>query len=165
MIRYVMTVLVAWTMAASASASAQEIRGFALGGITRNVNAETFPTVGGGATVDVGVPWLAAGAQGETFFSWPYFAGRGAVFGQARVPSNGPVRALALAGAGFGEDAGPLFGGGVEFRPSGQRLGVRITLEDYLTTITPVACPASAGCAIGPERRAHQIAVRAGIVF
>jgi hypothetical protein len=165
MIRYVMAALVSVAVAASGSASAQEVHGFALGGITRSVDAETFPTIAVGATVDLGTAWLSAGAQAETFFSWPYFAGRGAAFGQVNLAPKRTLHGLALVGAGFGDDAGPLIGGGLEFRPAGRRVGVRVTVEDYLMTITPILCPASEGCAFGPDRRANQVAVRAGIVF
>ena len=166
MTRCVAAAIVSAVLVASGSASAQEVRGFAAAGIMRTVNAETHPVVGGGATVDLGTPWLSAGGQAETFFSWPYFGGRGAVFGQMNILPKGPIRALAIVGAGFGEDAGPLIGGGVEFRPAGQRLGGRITVEDYLTSVTPFVCPTTgAACGFASDRRAHQLAVRAGILF
>jgi hypothetical protein len=89
-------------LAVAPGASAQEIRGFASAGVTSDVNDQRFPAFGGGVLVDLGQPWLSAGAQGETFVSWPYFA------------------------------AGPMFGGGVELRAPNQRLGFRFAVEDYV---------------------------------
>ena len=137
------------------SASAQEVRGFATAGVTSDVNDQRFPAFGGGAIVDLGQPWVSAGAQGEVFVSWPYFAGRGAVFGQGNLAPKKLVRPFVLAGLGFGEEAGPMFGGGVEVRPPNQRIGFKVTVEDYVIRIN----------GFEGARTGHQVAIRAGILF
>jgi hypothetical protein len=138
------------------SAPAQELRGFAGAGVMSDVNSQHVPAFGGGALVDVGQPWISAGAQGEAFVSWPYFAGRGTVFGQGNLMRRGAVRPFLLAGAGFGETAGPMFGGGVEMRPRDGRLGFRVAVEDYISDITPY---------VGEGFTAHQVTVRIAVVF
>jgi len=112
-------------VAATQNASAQEVRGFAFAGTTSDSNSQRFPAVGGGVTVDLGQPWLAAGAQGETFFELPYFAGRGAVFAEGRILPRSTVRPLVIAGYGFGEDAGPLVGAGIGAAPVARSAGVQ----------------------------------------
>ena len=97
-------------LAGAGTASAQDLRGFVAGGVMTDVNSGRYPAVGGGVVVDLGQPWVSGGAQGEAFFSWPYVAGRGALFAQANVVPRGPVRPFLLAGVGSGESAGPLAG-------------------------------------------------------
>src|SRR3954469_23822759 len=84
-------------------AAAQEVRGFAFGGATADMNNQTYPALGGGVLVDLGQPWLAAGAQGESFFQFPYFTGRGAVFAEGRLFARSALRPLLLGGYTFGE--------------------------------------------------------------
>jgi hypothetical protein len=43
------------------------------------------------------------------------FAGRGTVFGQGNLMSNGRIQPFVLGGFGFGESGGPMFGGGLGF--------------------------------------------------
>jgi hypothetical protein len=153
--------------------SAQDLRGFAGGGVMSDVNSERFPAFGGGVLVDLGQPWISAGGQGEAFVSWPYFGGRGAVFGQGNVIPKGPVRPFLLAGVGFGESSGPLFGGGVEIAPRTGRLGLRVAVEDYLARVGGFNCGAlgysAAQCAGFPhggnEYTAHQVTLRVGLLF
>src|SRR5258705_10296833 len=142
-------------LAAAPGASAQEIRGFASAGVTSDVNDQRFPAFGGGVLVDLGQPWVSAGAQGETFVSWPYFGGRAAVFGQGNLAPKKAVRPFVLAGVGFGEGAGPMFGGGVELRAPNQRLGFRFAVEDYVVRLNGFE-----GSGTG-----HQVALRAAILF
>ena len=105
------------THAGVAIVSAQDLRGYVAGGVTSEVTHQQFPSVAGGVLVNVGQPWLSAGAQAETFWQWPYFAGRGTLFAQGNLFPNGRVRPFVLGGVGFGESAGPMIGGGVELRP------------------------------------------------
>jgi hypothetical protein len=143
-------------IAGAHSASAQDVRGTAFGGVTGDVNGERYPAFGGGVLVDLGQPWISAGGQGEAFMSWPYFAGRGAVFGQATLAPKQLIRPFVMGGVGFGEDSGPMFGGGIEVRAPGQRYGFRVAVEDYVVRIN------------GFDRRTtthHQVALRVGILF
>ena len=128
-------------LAAAPCASAQSARGFAFGG---------------GAVVDLGQPWVSAGAQGEAFMSWPYFAGRGAVFAQGNLLAHKPVRPFVLAGVGFGEDGGTLVGAGLELRSPGTRIGLRVTVEDYFTRPSR---------RYGQQPAVNRIALRAGVLF
>ena len=161
------------TLSCAQTASAQNLRGFAGAGAMQDVNSEQFPAFGGGVLIDMGTPWISAGAQGEAFVSWPYFGGRGSVFGQGNVMPKRVVRPFVLAGVGFVESSGPLFGGGVEVGPQGGRLGLRIAVEDYVRPVRGFACTAyglSAGeCAGFPDGgndyTAHQVTFRVGVVF
>ena len=76
------------THAGVATVSAQDLRGFVAGGVTSEVTHQ-FPSVAGGVLVNVGEPWVSVGAQGETFWQWPYFAGRGTLFAQGNLISKG----------------------------------------------------------------------------
>lgn len=152
------TVVVAFAIAilvAAHGASAQDLRGFATAAVTSDVNNQHFPTFGGGVVVDLGQPWISAGGQGEALVSWPYFAGRGSLFAQGNLTAKRPVRPFVLAGVGFGEEGGRMFGGGVEFRPLNQRRGVRVSVEDYGVRYR----------GFDGRRTGHQVAVRAGILF
>ena len=133
-ITLVVVVVVGSTVLAR-EASAQEVRftGFAGGGATSDMNGQRYPTLGGGVLVEPGVRWLALGAQGETFFQWPYFTGRGALFAQGNLLPDSPVRPIIIAGYGFGEDSGPVIGAGFEARSiNGKGPGVRFTVEDFI---------------------------------
>ena len=77
--------------------SAQDLRGFVAGGVTSEGTDQRFPSAAGGVLVDVGQPWLSAGAQAETFWQWPYFAGRGTLFAQGNLISQGRIRPLSSA--------------------------------------------------------------------
>ena len=80
------------------------------------------------------------------------------------------VRPFVLAGVGFGESSGPLFGGGVEVGPQGGRLGLRVAVEDYVARVSGFdlyGLGYSAGdCAGFPhggnEYTAHQFTFRVG---
>ena len=106
---------------------AQEVQGFAAAGAQTNSFGETFPVFTAGATVDLGRRWISAGGQGDLFVSWPYFAGRGTVFGQLRPFPRRRVSPIVLGGVGFGEVSGPMLGAGLEVS-SGQR---PFEAEDY----------------------------------
>ena len=143
-------------LAAAPCASAQSARGFAFGGMMSEGYSDWFPAFGGGAVVDLGQPWVSAGAQGEAFMSWPYFAGRGAVFAQGNLLARKPVRPFVLAGVGFGEDGGTLVGAGLEVRSPDTRMGFRVAVEDYLTRRSDL---------YGQLPAVHRIALRAGVLF
>ena len=160
------------TVAGASVVSAQNVRGFVTGGVISDVNQQRFPSAGGGVLVDVGQPWVSAGAQGETFWQWPYFAGRGTIFGQGNLVPRGPIRPFILGGVGFGETAGPMFGGGVELRPPNQRVGLRVSVEDYVVRIGGLDCGSyglQSYCDANPRDARgyteHQVTVRVGVVF
>lgn len=165
--------LLALTTAAGASAGlAQDVRGFVSGGLIADVNQQWFPSAAGGILLDLGQPWVSAGAQGETFWQWPYFAGRGTVFGQVNLIPGGRIRPFVLAGEGFGETDGPMLGGGFELRPRHRRPGLRVSVEDYLSRIDGLPCGSfglQSYCDANPRAArgyvAHQVAVRAGVLF
>jgi hypothetical protein len=153
-------VLIAMMLAVPAArASAQNVRGFAGAAVTGDVNNQHYNSFGGGALVDLGTPWLSAGAQAEALVSWPYFAGRGALFAQGNVVPAGPLRPFLLAGFAKGEESGALVGGGAEFRQAGSRLGFRVSVEDYVIRYTSYD---------GRDFRnttGHQVAVRGSVLF
>jgi hypothetical protein len=156
----------------ASTASAQNVRGFVSGGVISDVNHQSFPSAGGGIVVNLGQPWVSAGVQAETFWQWPYFAGRGSLFGQGNLVSKGRIRPFVLAGYGFGETAGTLVGGGIEFRPVNQRVGLRFSVEDYLSRIGGLDCGSfglQSYCDENPRAARgyieHQLAVRAGVTF
>ena len=145
-------------------AGAQELRAFAGAGFMSDLNGERFPMAGGGVTIDLGRPWISAGAQGEAFFSGGYPGGRGSVFGQFSVPGLGILRPFALGGAGFGEEAGPMFGGGIEVRAPNRRIGMRLSVEDYIASIEP--CPTDSIFSCEASRPSpHQLTVRFAVLF
>jgi hypothetical protein len=156
-----LTVLALLLVAHPAGAQGLAVRGFAGVAATSTVNREWYQGAGGGVTVDLGTPWVGAGAQGEALISWPYFAGRGAVFGQFNAVPRSSVRPFVLAGTGFGEDSGPLVGAGVEVHAPNSRHGFRLSVEDYvhrytaysLATLQPV------------KTTGHQVAVRVALLF
>jgi hypothetical protein len=159
-------------LAGMSSASAQTIRGFVSGGMITDVNQQRFPSAGGGIVVNLGMPSLSAGAQAETFWQWPYFAGRGTVFGEIELIPNGRIRPFVLGGRGFGETAGPMFGGGLELRPSGTRVGLRVSVEDYLARIGGLECGSfglQSYCDENPRAARgyveHQVTLRAAVLF
>lgn len=139
---------------------AQEIRGFVGGGMMADVNDQRFPAFGGGVLLDSPTEWVSAGAQGEMFVSWPYFAGRGAVFGQVNPVQRGPLRPFLMAGYGFGESGGLLVGAGLEVRSRDRRRGLRASVEDYFAQVQQYPFRAGARSIIG-----HQLTVRVGLVF
>ncbi|HMC76673.1 MAG TPA: hypothetical protein VKH34_06060, partial [Vicinamibacterales bacterium] len=88
--------------------------------------------------------------------SWPYFAGRGALFAQGNLaPKDQPVRPFLLAGYGFGEETGTILGGGVEVRSRGSRLGLRLAIEDHMQRYV----------AFRNATTQHQVGFRFGILF
>lgn len=155
------------------AAPAQGVRGFAGAGVVSDLNDHRFPAFSGGVLLDLPTTWISAGAQGETFFEWPYFAGRGALFGQANLVRHHAVRAFALGGFGFGETGGAMFGGGLEVRPSHRRFGLRLAVEDYVARVQGFDCAffgytesyCDANLRGGRAYTAHQLTVRAGFLF
>lgn len=122
------------TLGGSRLSAGQEVRGFAGGG-TATVRSSTYPSFGGGVLVDAGQRWISVGAQGDGFMSWPYFVGRLTLFAQGNLLPKGSVRPFVLAGRGFAAFEGTMFGGGVEVRPAGTRLGFRGSVENYRETV------------------------------
>ena len=168
----VLALIVASTAATTSSVLAQDIRGFVTGGVISDTNHQHFPSFGGGIRVDLGQPWVSAGAQAETFWQWPYFAGRGTVFGQGNLAPGGRIRPFVLAGLGFGETAGPMVGGGLEFGSRHQGVGLRISVEDYVLRIGGLDCGSfglQSYCDANPRAARgyieHQLTVRAGVLF
>jgi hypothetical protein len=166
------TGMLALVMAAALSAGgplyAQEVHGFAGAGVSSDINSR-YPAFGGGVLVDLPTSWLSAGAEGDVFVSWPYFGGRGAVFGQANVLRGRAVRPFVLAGYGWGESAGPMIGGGLELRVHGP-FGVRASVEDYLVRLRGFGCGSldpQANCHVDGGRldTRHQIATRFSLLF
>jgi hypothetical protein len=150
-----MAAVAALTLIAAPAAHAQDLRGFVSGAMATGANGASFPAFGGGVIVDAGQPWISIGAQGEALVSWPYFAGRGALFAQGNLaPKNQPIRPFLLAGYGFGEETGTIVGGGVELRTAGSRLGWRLSVEDHMQRYY------SPGGQIQ-----HQVGFRIGVLF
>jgi len=151
---------------------AQEVRGFAGAGVASDLNSR-YPAFGGGVLVDLPSSWLSAGVEGDVFVSWPYFGGRGAMFGQVNVVGRRAVRPFVLAGYGWGESAGPMIGGGIELRVPGRRLGLRATVEDYLVRLGGFDCGSlgytqsycDAELHGGRAETRHQIATRFSLSF
>ena len=156
----------------SQPAAAQDLRGFVTAGTVSDLNDQRFPAFGGGVAVDLGTPWVSAGAQGEVFVSWPYYAGRGGLFVQGNVLGRRAIRPFILAGFGDGEYAGPMIGAGIELRPHGH-LGLRATVEDYLGRVEGFDCAAygvsRSGCDAylhgGQPYTFHQLTLRVGLLF
>ena len=142
-------------------ASAQPVRGWAFTGKTSDINAQNFAAAGGGVLVEVAQPWLLAGIQGEALFQLPYVAGRGAVFAEGRVLPKSPYRPFVLGGIGFGEDAGPLIGAGIEVGAPNSRWGLRMSVEDYVRRVNIY----SFGLTTGASETRQQVALRFGITF
>ena len=164
--------MVLLTHAGASIVLAQDFRGFVAGGVTSEVNQQQFPSAAGGVLVNLGQPWIAAGAQAETFWQWPYFAGRGTLFAQGDLIPKGRVRPFVLGGIGFGEAAGPMIGGGVELRATNGRHGVRLSIEDYLSRIDGLPCQSfglQSYCDANPRQARsyieHQAAFRVGVLF
>jgi hypothetical protein len=155
MVQRIAATAVLGLLACAPSVSAQEVRGFASGGFTTDVNAQRYPAFGGGAVVSLGQPWVSAGVQADAFVSWPYFSGRGVVFGQGNLAPRKPISPFVLAGYGFGEDSGPMIGAGIDLRAPNQRIGFRLAVEDYVLRYRGYQGPTTS----------HQIAFRAGILF
>jgi hypothetical protein len=121
------------------TASAQPAIGYAAAGIHREAPGLSFPSVSGGAVVDLPHAWVSAGGQADLFTSNGYFAGRGTVFGQLNFTRRRAVRPCALAGVGWGEADGPMIGAGVEAW-GGRRIGLRVTIQDYLARVGAFDC-------------------------
>ena len=117
------------TLAAAAPAWAQ-VEGFVVGGSHQDVNRERFAGVGGGVLLTA--KFVSIGAQGDAFFSLPYVAGRLTPFVQGNIFDIAGIRLFLQAGKGYGEIKGAMYGGGVDFRPRGRRVGVRAGVQTYL---------------------------------
>jgi hypothetical protein len=157
-----LTVAIALMVLASARpASAQAVRGWAFTGKTSDINAQNVAAAGGGVLAEIGQPWLLGGLQGEALFQLPYVAGRGAAFAEGRILPKSPYRPFVMAGVGFGEDAGPLIGGGVEVGAPNSRWGLRMSVEDYVRRVNIY----SFGLPTSASELRHQVALRFGITF
>ena len=171
-----MTAVVVLVMVAALShgrpAAAQELRGFAGAGVALDLNSR-YPAAGAGLLFDLPGGWFTTGAEGDLFTSNGYVAGRGAAFGQVNVIRRGTVRPFGLAGYGWGESAGPMIGAGLDVRFPGRRLGLRVSIEDYLVRVGGFDC-ASLGytrtyCDENPKGgrayTGHQVSMRFGVLF
>jgi hypothetical protein len=137
---------------------AQHLRGFASVAVAGDSNGTRYPAFGGGVIIDAGQPWVSVGGQGEALVSWPYVAGRGAVFAQGNLArKNQPIRPFLLAGCGFGEETGTILGGGVEVRSPVSGIGLRLTIEDHM--LRP------RGYHLYNLPTQHQVGFRVGILF
>ena len=65
-----------------------------------------------------------------------------------------------------------MFGGGVELRPTNRRVGVRLSVEDYLSHIGALPCGSfglQSYCEANPRQARgyieHQVAIRVGVLF
>ena len=119
--------------------AAQPLAGFASFGVHQDTNDQSNVSVSGGVTLDLPTEWVSAGAMGDLFMSWPYFGGRATLFGQGNLMRRQKVRPFVLGGVGWGEFAGPMFGGGIEIR-SAKGLGLRVSVQDYLAKIEGFDC-------------------------
>src|SRR5262249_42156690 len=115
-------------------ASAQAIEGFVTGGTHRDSNREQFKGIGGGVLL-TGAKWVSVGAQGDSFFSPPYVAGRFTMLVQGNVVDIAGVRPFLQVGKGFGEFHGRMYGTGVDVRPRNSRIGVRASYQAYLADV------------------------------
>ena len=118
------------TLGGSRLSAGQEVRGF-MGGGTASVGSHVYPSLGGGVLVNAGQPWVSVGVAGDGFMSFPYFAGRGALFAQGNLVPKGRVRPFVVAGYGFGAFEGTMVGGGLEIRRKGTGFGFRGSVENY----------------------------------
>src|SRR3954447_4145431 len=130
-----MTTLV---LAGSSQVSAQQLQGFVTGGSSAGENGEQFPTIGGGLLIDVARGWVSAGGQADVFFSNGYATGRGGVLAQANIVRRRAVRPFIVGGFGWGEDAGPTFGAGIEVWSG--RVGFRASVQHYETRVRSFDC-------------------------
>jgi hypothetical protein len=162
-------------MAVAPRAAAQQpssrVTTFASVGFVSDLNAERFPSVAGGAVVDLVHARIAVGAQAHVFFSPPYAAGRGVGLVQGTVFRNRAGRIFLLGGQGFGEESGPMVGGGVTIGPE-RRVALRLTIEDYLARIGGFDCGrfgySPSECAARHDGRsftAHQLSAYVGIAW
>ena len=127
--RSIFVIVVCVALGAAAPASAQ-VEGFVVGGSHQDVNRERFAGAGGGVLLTA--RFVSIGAQGDAFFSLPYVAGRFTPFVQGNLLNIAGVRLFVQAGKGYGEIKGAMYGGGVDFRPRGGRVGVRAGVQTYL---------------------------------
>jgi hypothetical protein len=130
-----MTTLV---VAGPSQVSAQQLQGFVTGGTSAGENREQFPTVGGGVLLDVAKGWASVGGQGDVFFSNGYATGRAGVLAQGNIVRRRAFRPFVVGGYGWGEDAGPMFGAGIEWWSG--RLGFRASVQHYRTHVQGFDC-------------------------
>ena len=146
--------IVLGTLGSSRPGDAQEIRGFAGGGSASD-RSHSYPSFGGGVLFTPGPRWVSVGVQGDGFVSLPYVAGRGSIFVQGNLMPKGTLRPFIVAGHGFGVYDGAMFGGGVEFRPSGSPVGFRGSVENYRKIYNGIyGAPSS-----------NNVTVRMGVLF
>lgn len=129
----------AFLCAAPRTAAAQQLLGFAAFTINRDVNGSQYAGAAGGVLVDVARSWISLGAQGDLFVSIPYVAGRGGPLVQLNIVRHERIRVFGIGGMGWGEQEGPMFGGGLDVWPS-RRVGIRATVQDYLVRIQGFDC-------------------------
>lgn len=165
-------VVAAGVVGAPRQSSAQQPRGFVTFGLSSDVNDQHFPGIGGGIVVDLWKTWISVGGEGDVFFSNGYVAGRGGPIAQANFIRHRAFRPFVIAGYGWGEQAGPMFGAGVELWSRG-RIGFRASVQDHLAQIGGFDCGSlgydqsycDANLRGGRAYIAHQPSVQFGIVW
>lgn len=170
--RIAQALVLAGLIAAPRPAAAQPLLGFGTFSINSDLNGQVFNGVSGGILIDLAHSWVSVGAEADLFVAWPYFAGRGGPVAQLNFLRRAPVRVFALSGLSWGEQAGPMIGGGVELWTK-RRVGFRATVQDYLARVEGIDCAHfgidSQYCAAsfhgGRPYTAHQPTVQVGIVW
>jgi hypothetical protein len=171
--RSITIALIASGLAVSAPqpAAAQQWFGYAAFSVNSDLNDQKFPGVAGGVLVDVARSWVSLGGQGDLFFSGGYVAGRGGPIAQINLMRGRPVRAFALGGYAWGEQAGPMIGAGVDIGKG--RVGFRVTVQDYFARVQGFDCAlmgldqayCDANFHGGRSFTGHQPSVQVGIVW
>ena len=169
--RIVFALVLAGSVAVPRAGAAQPLFGFATLSHNSDLNGQRFGGASGGVLVDLARAWISVGAEADLFVSWPYFAGRVGPLVQVNLLRGAPVRIFALTGTSWGEQAGPMIGGGVEVWT--RRIGFRATVQDYLARVEGIDCglygidPQSCetGFHGGRPWTSHQPTVQVGIVF
>lgn len=104
--------------------SAQRRSAFATIGV---VNFRDSPVIvapiGGGLVFDVLDSWASVGGRGDLLFSGGYFSGRGGPIAQINFIRDRAFRPFAIAGFAWGEEAGAMFGAGIEAWSQGRAFG------------------------------------------
>ena len=163
---------VAVFLAGACPLSAQQLHGFVTPGIHSDLNNEHFAGVGSGLLFDWLDSRISVGAKADLFISGGYFAGRGGPIGQFNFIRSRGLRPFAIGGIAWGENDGPMLGGGVEFWPQGP-FGFRATVEDYFNRIGGLDCarfgysPAECDARFngGRPHTAHQLSVYFGLAW
>lgn len=135
----ILVLVAAALLAGARQSSARPLRGFVTLGVMSDLNDQHFPTIGGGIVLDLINSWVSVGGQGDVLFSNGYAAGRGGPIAQANIVRRQRFRLFAIGGLIWGEEAGPMFGAGLEMWSKGP-IGFRVSVEDYLAQVAGFDC-------------------------